>query len=425
MKPSHVPSRSSLYRLGPAQCAESRVGTQGPRAGGPLLAGLLAVAAVCLPAVAARAQVVDNWTSTSSSLWGTAGNWSTGIPTNTSIATFNNSLGLETSVNLLSSSTASSLVFSSAGGANPYTFDTAGNENANTLTLTSGITNSDTAALTFYNTTTLGGTQTWTDNGGTMIFYGNVNLGSGSTGNTLSVAGSGAVNIASVIANGGTAAGNLAYSGTGTLTLTGANTYTGTTTVNSGTLNIQNAGALGTASNTANTTIANGAVLQIQGNITTTNAGTLVLNGTGAGQGAFQNISADNTWNSAVSLGSNATIANATAGNVLYIGNAGGASLFTLGSSTLTVDGAGDTFINSSLGVAGDTGGLTKNGTGTLTLWGYNSFYTGATTVNAGSLELVVGPMTSGWYGINGALTIGTGSLTNSATVDIWNSSNP
>src|ERR1017187_360873 len=464
MKPSHVPSRSSLYRLGPAQCAESRVGTQGPRAGGPLLAGLLAVAAVCLPAVAARAQVVDNWTSTSSSLWGTAGNWSTGIPTNTSIATFNNSLGLETSVNLLSSSTASSLVFSSAGGANPYTFDTAGNENANTLTLTSGITNSDTAALTFYNTTTLGGTQTWTDNGGTMIFYGNVNLGSGSTGNTLSVAGSGAVNIASVIANGGTAAGNLAYSGTGTLTPTGANTYTGTATVNSGTLNIQNTNALGSASNTANTTIANGAVLQIEGNITTANQGkhilegkgrgtltptgantytgtatvnsgtlnsqntkalgsasntanttiangavlqiegnittanqgTLILNGTGAGQGALQNISANNTWNSNVALASNATISNSTAGNVFYVGNSAATNTFSLGSNTVTFDGAGDTFVYSNMGNIADTGGVVKNGTGQLTLWGDNSYYTGAPVGNSGSLELVVGPMTSG-----------------------------
>jgi fibronectin-binding autotransporter adhesin len=373
----------------------------------------------------AWAQTPDIWTSTSSSLWGTAGNWSTGIPTNTSIATFNNSSGLQTSFNLIPASMAYSLVFSSTGGANSYTFDTAGNQNTNTLTLASGITNSDTAALTFYNATTLGGSQTWTNNGGSMIFYGNVNLGSGALGNTLTVAGNGAVNVGSVIGNGGSAAGNLVYSGTGTLSLTGANTYTGSTTVNSGTLNIQNAGALGTASNTANTTIANGAVLQIQGNITTTNAGTLVLNGIGAGQGALQNISADNTWNSAVSLGSNATIANATAGNVLYIGNAGGASLFTLGSNTLTVDGAGDTFINSSLGVAGDTGGLTKNGTGTLTLWGYNSFYTGATVVNAGSLELVVGPMTSGWYGVNGSLTVGTGSLTNSAVVDIWDAGHP
>ncbi len=368
----------------------------------------------------AWAQTTDNWTSTSSSLWNTPANWSAGVPTVTSMATFNATSGLDTSISLLPATTAYSLSFSSAGGANAYIFDTAYTENANTLTLTGGMTNSDLGALTFYNTTTLGASQTWTNNGGSMVFYGNINLGSGSTGNTLTLAGSGPVVMSNVIADGGTASGNVAYSGSGTLTLTGANTYTGTTTVSSGTLNIQNAGALGTAANTSNTTIANGAVLQIEGNITTTNAGTLVLNGNGTGSGALQNISANNTWNSAVSLGSNATISNATAGNVLYIGASDGSSPFSLGSNTLTVNGAGDTFINSSLGVSGDTGGLVKNGTGQLTLWGYNSFYTGATVVNGGSLELVVGPMTAGWYGINGSLTVGTGSLTTSAVVDIW-----
>ena len=369
------------------------------------------------------AQTVNNWTGASSSLWGTAGNWSGGVPTNLSIATFNTSAGLPAALTLTATSTAYSLNFSNAGGAKAYTLDAAGNVNVDTLTLTAGITNSDAGALTFYNQTTLGANQTWSNNGGTMNFYGNVNLGSGATGRTLTLNGSGLVNINGVIADGATTAGSLTYAGTGTLNLIGANTYTGATNINSGTVTIQNAGALGTASNTANTTVANGAVLQIQGNITTTNAGTLILNGTGAGAGALQNISANNTWNSAISLGSNATISNSTAGNVFYLGNSGGGSLFTLGSNTLTIDGAGDTFINSSLGVAGDTGGLIKNGTGDLTLWGYNSFYTGATVVNAGSLELVVGPMTSGWYGINGALTIGTGSLADTATVNIWSAS--
>src|ERR1035441_9814777 len=155
-------------------------------------------------------------------------------------------------------------------------------------------------------------------------------------------------------------------------------------------------------------------------NITTANQGTLILNGTGAGQGALQNISANNTWNSNVALASNATISNSTAGNVFYVGNSAATNTFSLGSNTVTFDGAGDTFVYSNMGNIGDTGGLVKNGTGQLTLWGDNSFYTGATVVNSGSLELVVGPMTSGWYGINGSLTVGTGSLTNSATVDIW-----
>ena len=65
----------------------------------------------------AWAQTTDTWKSTSSSLWGTAGNWSAGVPTATSIATFNSTSGLQTSFNLLPTSTAYSLVFSNAGGA--------------------------------------------------------------------------------------------------------------------------------------------------------------------------------------------------------------------------------------------------------------------------------------------------------------------
>ena len=123
----------------------------------------LMIAMVCLPAVVGRAQVVDNWTSTTSGLWGLAGNWNSGVPTSTSIATFNNSAGLTTSINLPSVATVNSLVFNSTGGAHAYTFDTAGNVNVNTLTVAAGITNSDSAALTFYNTTTLAGSQAWTN----------------------------------------------------------------------------------------------------------------------------------------------------------------------------------------------------------------------------------------------------------------------
>ena len=72
--------------------------------------------------------------------------------------------------------------------------------------------------------------------------------------------------------------------------------------------------------------------------------------------------------NSAVNIASNATIFSSTAGQTLTIGNAAGTSLFTLGANTVTFDGPGNTFINSDVGVTGDTGGLIKNGTGKLTI---------------------------------------------------------
>ena len=234
------------------------------------------------------------------------------------------------------------------------------------------------------------------------------------TGGTLTLTGTASIEVDSTTATissvlGGTV--GMTKTGSGTLILSGANTYTGATTVSAGILSVQNAGALGTAANTANTTVASGATLQLLNAGTTTNAGTLVLNGTGmGGAGALQSASGNNTWNGGITLASDATIFSATAGNTLTIDSDYTAALnVTMGSHTLTVDGPGDTWFNANVGVTGDTGGLIKNGTGTLTFYGYNTNYTGATTVNAGTLALVVGPYSNGLYGINGPLTIGTG----------------
>src|ERR1017187_322874 len=264
--PSSTPSRRSSGSPGSEHGPGNVLGATGPRVGGRIFAGLLAAAILCLTAVAGRAQVVDDWTSTSSSLWGTGGNWSVGVPSNANAATFNNSAGLQGNITLLAASSTDTLVFLSTGGATAFAFDTSGTANTNTLTISSGITNSDTAALTFYNTTTLGGSQSWTNDGGTMTFDGNVNLGAMAPGNTLTVNGSSAVTIAGIIADGGSA-GSLTYGGTGTLTLAGINTFTGATTINSG----------------GNLQLGNGA---INGTIATTSAiadnGTLTFDETGA-----------------------------------------------------------------------------------------------------------------------------------------------
>ncbi len=240
----------------------------------------------------------------------------------------------------------------------------------------------------------------------------------------LTLAGAGNGSLSSII---GTTTGTLTKSGAGTWTLSGANTYTGATAINAGTLAIQNAGALGTSANTAATTIAGGASLQISNNIITTNAGTLILNGTGGGSGALQNLSGNNTWNSDVTIASNATIFSSTAANMLTIGNTSVTNLFAIGANTVTFDGAGDTWVNSNVGAAGDTGSVIKNGTGRLIFYGTDSNYTGTTTVNAGSLELAVGPFSGALRGINGPLTIGTGpanpALAGTVSVNIWNAS--
>jgi autotransporter-associated beta strand protein len=309
------------------------------------------IAAVCVLAflgVTSRGAPPDTWTSTSSGLWGTDANWSKGVPGSGDTVKFNASTGLQTNLTLLASSSAGSLSFL-AGGANDYTFDTLATENANTLTVASGITNSDTAGLTFYNTTTLGGSQTWANGGGTMTFNGKVNLGSGSSGYTLTETGAGSVTLNGVVANGGTAAGNLTMAGTGTLTLSGANTYTGTTTVSSGTLQTNVSGAL----HSGNTlTVASGA--------------TLNLNGTSQTVGAF------------------------TSAGLLSLGSSGALTL--LGSSTLS-------------GTMSGTGTLTLNTGSTLTL-GANFSDSGINIVlNGGTLKI------NGTSDTFGSLTVSSSSV--------------
>ena len=312
-----VPSTATSCRLNRPAAPRRRAGHDAGAGLNSVLRtslGVLAAIACCVSANVARAQV-DTWTSTSSGAWGTGVNWSAGVPSSANTATFNGSAGLMNGITLLPSSMAGSLSFVSTGGANAYTFDTAATANNNTLTITSGITNSDTAEVTFYNTTTLAGAQTWTNNGGALAFSGNVNLGSGTSAYALTVNGADAVTIAGVIANGAAspASGSLTYSGTGLLTLTGTNTYSGGTTINSGTVNIQNNSALGGGAVSVAPGRSATATLQLQGGLTGV-ANAITLNGDGStnvmgsSQGALDNLSGNNTVTGAITLGSAAQI---------------------------------------------------------------------------------------------------------------------
>jgi len=119
------------------------------------------------------------------------------------------------------------------------------------------------------------------------------------------------------------------------------------------------------------TVVNSGGTLQVQGNINVSTEN-LTLNGTGFnGQGALENVSGSNTWNSPITLGSNTLI--------------GVDSLGT--GNNLT--------ISQAIGDAGRNFGVTKTGPGTLVYSGGISFgvvtsntYTGLTTVQDGVLQL-------------------------------------
>ncbi len=164
----------------------------------------------------------------------------------------------------------------------------------------------------------------------------------------LTIGGAGDTTISSIIATG---ANTLTKDGSGTLTLSGANTYSGGTTITAGTLNINNAAALGGAAGVF--TIAGGAI--------------------------------DNTSGGAITLSNN----NAQAWDADFTFT--GANALNLGTGAVTLGGNREVTVNANtLTVGGAIGGahsLTKAGAGTLTLDSVNT-YTGSTIVNSGTLNL-------------------------------------
>ncbi|WP_415908830.1 autotransporter-associated beta strand repeat-containing protein [Oleiharenicola sp. Vm1] len=210
------------------------------------------------------------------------------------------------------------------------------------------------------------------------------------------------VTFASALA--GTNTGGLAKSGSGTLTLGTANSYTGATSVAGGTLQLQNSGAIGTGA----VSVTGGSTLQLSYSGTNSNSNALTLN-----NGTLLNSSGTNSWLGTITLAGAGTITNNSSAE-LAIENSSRALNVNLGANTLTVDGTGNTRIYSRVGVSGNTGGFTKNGSGTVTFYGYENLYTGTTTVNEGTLVLD----TANSYvdkTILGNLVIGDG--THSATV--------
>jgi len=200
-------------------------------------------------------------------------------------------------------------------------------------------------------------------------------LGSGLVTNsgTLTIERSNAFSIGSANAISGTGA--FIQAGTGTTTITAANSYLGLTTISGGVLNIQNATALGT---TAEGTVVNDTkALQLQGGIAV-GPETLSLTGTGVvATGALRNISGNNSWAGAVTLGGGATRINSDADTLTISGAIGGVG------QNLTVGGAGNTTISGVIGTGG--GALTYDGSGTLTISNSNT-HTGLTSVTSGTL---------------------------------------
>lgn len=140
-------------------------------------------------------------------------------------------------------------------------------------------------------------------------------------------------------------------SGTGTITFSAANTYTGATRINGGIIRLSGVGTLGIGSEVY---ISSGATLDLNS-------------------------------------------VNATVASVQETGTSNG-GVVTLGTATLTLSGGwtGTKYQNSISG----SGGITKQGSGTLALYGTQG-YTGTTTVSGGEISTAVA-MASTSYVVNG-----------------------
>ena len=203
---------------------------------------------------------------------------------------------------------------------------------------------SGTLALDYVNSYT----GTTTIEGGTLAIGAGGTTGSLSTSSAITNNGalvfnrSNAVAQGTDFANGISGTGSLTQNGSGTLTLSSANTYSGGTILNAGTLVIGNTAAAGT------------------GTITQSSGSSLLkfdTTGTVANDLSIFNVATNQT----------VTLSGAiTAQNTTYDVASG---------TTLSLNGT----------ISG-SGGITKNGTGTLVVEGNNS-YTGNTTVNDGILQ--------------------------------------
>ncbi|MEI7912833.1 MAG: autotransporter-associated beta strand repeat-containing protein [Verrucomicrobiota bacterium] len=369
-------------------------------------ASSFAVAVAALLSTQAVQAGSSSWNTNAAGSWTTAGSWNSGVPGASSgtasadIATFGFILPAGRAITVDAYRNIGGITFSNTSSYG-YTLKTG------TLYLTSGGTIQTAAAngthadliTSTINIADNAGSGNFTANatstGSIMAIAGSVNgmstVGSTTTltlngtntgGNTLSGAVSDGVSFGNLKVN-KSGAGNWNL-GISTYATTGGdnNIYSGGTSVNQGSLTLLSPCGLGGGS--GGTTVASGASLVLFSSsdmdITTGEALTLSGLGLSSGGALVNNITGTATWGGTVTLGADTRI-NSVNGTLDLI-NTG---TITGSGFNLTLGGLGNIQIESVIGTGGGT--LTKDGAGTVTLFG-SSTYTGATMISAGVLNI-------------------------------------
>jgi T5SS/PEP-CTERM-associated repeat protein/autotransporter-associated beta strand protein len=273
------------------------------------------------------------------------------------------------------------------------------------------------------------GLATISDPGSTWMTNGSLAIADGFAGTTgtLHIMNGGAVSNSYAIVGGSGGNGTATVDGPGSSWTNNTYLYVGVTggigmlTVTQGGTVSDSTGYLGFGSGASNGTVeVNGA------GSAWTNSNNLYVGGreTGAGgagllrikNGGTVSASTTTIWNpGTIELGLNPTLNGAITfsdGKLRTIAGIALAKNMTLAAGGVLLDSNGFNSILS--GILSGTGGMTKNGAGTVTLTNANT-YTGATTVNAGTM-LINGSINSS-VTVNGGILGGTGTINGSLTV--------
>jgi autotransporter-associated beta strand protein len=378
-----------------------------------LLFCLAITGGIFLPALTAQAQVT-NWVGTIGD-WSTTANWDNGIPDSNSLAHISNGGTAQITSNVtaynLDVSGGSTLDLQNGGS---YFGQSIGIGPDATFLLSNPGTDLGIAGIGLSGGTLTAAVTTALNN--VVGFIGGSNLISAASGTTLT--------IAKPFSN---SSGDFEIGGTGTVVLTANSLNSGVATINAGgTLILGNGGTSGDLSNT--TTIIDNGMLVFN------RSDDYVFIAEISGMGGVEKLGNNFLhWNEHKTYSGPTLIVGGTlvaddpntlspnsdfeisSGATLYIsedqtiGSLGGGGNVTLGSHMLTAN--NDNASTAFSGIISGTGGLTKSGTGTLTILGVNS-YSGATIVNAGSLAVTGSIAASSGVTVNSGGTLaGTGTV--------------
>ena len=333
------------------------------------LATLLATTA--LGVVAAHA-VDGTWVGGTSTEWTDGTNWTSTATVPDGTATFT-STGL-TTVDSNGLVNVGAVVFTAAPNAQAYTV----NVNDIFVVNGAGISNNSTNTQTF-------------NVGATMVFTNSSTASGGSNFVTYNVSG-GAMSF-----NGTSTAGTAHITNNGDVEFNDSSTAGTATIVNNAVMNFNDTSTAGNANITNSTTgFLTFNTTATAGTAAIDNSGTLTFNNSAtAGSATITTENGGTTSFTSTSTGGNARFITNAGGTVdisgltnggMTSGSIEGAGNYVLGANTLTT-GSLNTSTQVDGVISGTGGGLTKIGTGTLTLTGTNT-YTGATTISAGTLAL-------------------------------------